>query len=96
MKKRWISLLLVFVMVTALVPQMATEARAVQSGTCGDNLTWVLDDEGTLTISGTGEMYDYKFNNDFTGFDTPWFSLSGSIKTVKFESGVAAVGDHFL
>ena len=26
------------------------------SGTCGENLTWSLDDDGTLTISGAGEM----------------------------------------
>lgn len=25
----------------------------VDSGTCGENLTWTLDEEGTLTISGT-------------------------------------------
>ncbi|MBQ7301205.1 MAG: hypothetical protein IJW77_15370, partial [Clostridia bacterium] len=28
------------------------------SGTCGENLTWTLVD-GVLTISGTGDMYDY-------------------------------------
>ena len=34
-------------------------ADVVESGVCGaegDNLTWTLDDEGTLTISGEGEM----------------------------------------
>ena len=29
------------------------------SGQCGENLTWQLDDGGTLTISGTGDMDDY-------------------------------------
>ena len=33
-------------------------AFAQQSGSCGENLTWTLDEDGTLTISGTGEMYD--------------------------------------
>ena len=31
-------------------------AHTVASGQCGDNLTWTLDDEDTLTITGTGEM----------------------------------------
>lgn len=31
------------------------------SGECGDNLKWVLDTNGTLTISGTGEMIEYAF-----------------------------------
>lgn len=30
------------------------------TGKCGDNLTWTLDLAGTLTISGTGEMFDYE------------------------------------
>lgn len=34
----------------------AEEASTATSGTCGDNLTWNLDSEGTLTISGTGDM----------------------------------------
>ncbi|MBQ3008245.1 MAG: leucine-rich repeat protein, partial [Oscillospiraceae bacterium] len=32
------------------------------SGTCGDNLLWTLDGSGTLTISGTGAMYDFGYN----------------------------------
>lgn len=41
-------------------------ASAASSGRCGrhgndlsDNLTWTLDDEGLLTITGTGDMYNY-------------------------------------
>ena len=32
---------------------------AASSGICGDNLTWILDDEGVLTISGAGNFGDY-------------------------------------
>ena len=34
-------------------------AAASSSGTCGDDLTWTLTDDGVLTISGTGPMTDY-------------------------------------
>ena len=34
-------------------------ADVVASGTCGDNLTWTLDDTDTLTISGSGMMDNY-------------------------------------
>ena len=37
------------------------KVKAASSGTCGENLTWKLDDEGTLTISGTGDMTNYSF-----------------------------------
>lgn len=44
---------------------------AESSGTCGDNLTWTLDDNGVLTLSGKGEMYNYRFNSG-----SPWENLS--------------------
>ena len=34
-------------------------AMAAEQGTCGAALNWTLDDQGKLTISGTGEMNDY-------------------------------------
>ena len=42
------------------------------SGKCGENLTWELDEDGTLNISGTGDMdnFQYDVSNDI---DTvPW------------------------
>ena len=58
----------------------------VQSGTCGDNLTWVLDNEGTLKISGTGNMHTYSINN------APWYDVRDDIKVIKIESGVTSIG----
>ena len=56
-----LSLLLVFCLSAAAFPIPAEAGDYADapyfSGTCGDNLTWVLDDCGTLTISGTGEMW---------------------------------------
>ena len=57
----------------------------VESGTCGANVTWTLDKEGTLTISGTGEMYDYDFQ------DSPFFK-NDNINKVVIEDGVTSIG----
>ncbi len=65
----------------------ARAAEVVDSGTCGDNLTWVLDDEGTLTISGTGEMEDYEWEM------SPWYSYITQITSVIIEDGVTGIGD---
>ena len=46
----------------------AAAATIVDSGTCGSNLTWTLDSEGTLTISGEGEMDGY--------LSSPWKKMS--------------------
>ena len=63
------------------------EPTIIESGTCGDNLTWALDDEGTLTISGTGNMKNYSWNN------SPFLENS-SIKKVIIENGVTSIGDQ--
>ena len=50
----------------------------VESGTCGDNLTWSLDSEGTLIISGTGKMKNYYFDAS----PTPWADFKNQIISV--------------
>jgi len=57
------------------------------SGTCGDNLTWTLTDDGVLTISGTGDMYDYTNENS-----PPWPIYES--KTVIFEEGITSIGTN--
>ena len=53
------------------------------------NLTWKLDADGTLTISGTGAMKDY--NDD----DNPSPAYKNSnVKKIVIEKGVTSVGDY--
>ena len=63
-------------------------SNIVDSGICGDELTWDLDSEGTLFISGTGAMYDY--NNGPGGSGSPWKSLA--VKRAVIMYGVTSVG----
>ena len=61
------------------------------SGTCGENTTWNLDDQGTLKISGSGETTNYSSSSD-----VPWFPLTTLISTVIINDGVTSIGDHFF
>ncbi|MBR5336808.1 MAG: leucine-rich repeat protein [Lachnospiraceae bacterium] len=78
--------------VYTLVLCVPGRVEAAAGGTCGDNLTWKLDDGGILTISGTGEMYDYNFDA------SPWTLMETTgntgtrVKTVIVESGVTYIG----
>ena len=63
------------------------EAATVADGTCGENLTWTLDDQGTLTISGTGAMTDW-----YDTSEIPWYYNRSSIKQVVIENGVTTIG----
>ena len=61
----------------------------IDSGTCGDDLTWMLTQDGTLTISGTGEMEYYH------GADTaPWCKNQEDIVNVVVTSGVTSIGNY--
>lgn len=69
-------------------------ASTVASGSCGvngDNLTWSLDDAGTLTISGSGEMKDYTSTSDS---NIPWYTNRTSIQSVNIVSGVTNIGKY--
>ena len=64
------------------------DGNILPHGICGDNLTWEIDDNGTLTISGTGTMYDYGFHE----YRALWSAHGDSIKNVVIESGVTSIG----
>ena len=65
------------------------DREVVASGTCGADLTWELDDEGTLTISGTGDMNSYS-----SSFGIPWYSFRKSINTAVINEGATSIGNY--
>ena len=88
-KLRLVSALLAVAMMLALLPTAAFAAAEVASGTCGANLTWTLDSEGTLTISGTGAMADYSDSNP-----QPWADRKNDIQKLVVADGVTTIGDN--
>ena len=56
----------------------------IASGNCGKNLTWELDNDGTLTITGTGNMYAYQ----------SWEKYDLSIQKVVINDGALTVGSN--
>ena len=82
--KRLLSLVLCFALLLSIPFLSVSAADIVDSGTCGKNLTWTLDSDGVLTISGTGAMY----------YDSPpWADASVAVKTAVVENGVTRIGD---
>lgn len=72
--------------VNSIIPE-AYAAEIIESGTCGDNITWELDNDGTLIVSGSGAMTNYTVD-DFT----PWRFVT--IKKVIVRDGVTTIGDY--
>ena len=96
MKKRLLSFVLAVLMIASLLPATALAADIVDSGTCGaegdgSNLTWTLDSEGLLTISGTGAMKGY---SDVYYNCAPWKYREIKIKKVVIDNGVTSIGAY--
>ena len=72
--KRVLAIILTAVLLLGVMPVVSFATNIVESGTCGENLTWTLDDEGTLTISGTGKMKSFS-----DSIHAPWFLYNYSI-----------------
>ena len=66
----------------------AIPTNDIASGTCGDNLTWRLTEDGELIIEGTGAMYD------FSSDSAPWYEYRESIKAVTINEGATSIGDY--
>lgn len=77
-----------FLLTLMLTLIFAITANAKESGTCGDNLTWELDDSGTLTIEGTGEMN----TGDYWTNSVPWNDYKSDITNVVIGEDVTTIG----
>lgn len=61
------------------------------TGTIGENLTWNLDKNNTLIISGSGEMDSY-YDSGLS--ERPWNSFKNKITAVVIEKGVTKIGSN--
>ena len=60
----------------------------IKQGSCGEKLTWTLNEAGLLKISGTGKMKNYSFSKSI-----PWYEYIDQIKQVVIEKGVTSIGN---
>ena len=70
------------------VTSVGCHAFAGYCGSTGDNLTWELDCDGVLIISGTGAMANYKNGT------APWYELTKFIKNIIVSEGVTTIGSY--
>lgn len=91
--KKMISIFAAILMVISCI--VATSYAATE-GKCGDNVTWYLED-GVLTISGSGAMYDYLWGANIpTEQHSPLYSFRDEIVRAVIEPGVETIGKSFF
>ena len=66
------------------------------SGNCGangDNITWYIDLDKTLVISGSGEMRDsYCYDSNYNYLEQPWYSVQDTIEEAIVSEGITSIG----
>ena len=72
----------VAVMLLGGITVFADEVTYPIEGSFGSNITWTLDADGNLTVSGSGAMGSTNY---------PWLDYSSSIKTVTIEEGITSI-----
>ena len=95
--KTWRIGLALVALVCAVFVYVTAEAET-QTGTCGltpkDHVIWSLEDDGTLTISGEGNMEWYQSRWDMSTREyrtsAPW---GADVRQVVIEPGVTSIGN---
>ncbi len=83
-----------FALIVGMMTATTLYAKTV-SGKCGDNLNWSLDTETeTLTISGSGPMYDFETKDSKS--TAPWYEYKNSIRKVDMTGGTTVGNDAFI
>ena len=60
-----------------------------QGGKCGDNLTWALDGSGVLTISGSGDMWDFEQEGSNVA---PW--IGRKLTKLVLSDKITSIGNY--
>lgn len=87
-----------------IIVEKRIKGETFKEGYCGENVTYKLTSDGTLTISGEGPMYDYWWDDEdpetmpryMTWERNEWGEIVGesTIKKVIIEPGVTTIGDY--
>jgi len=88
--RRYLAILVMIVALAILLSTNVFAADVVDSNNCGYNLSWTLDTDGVLTISGQHEMFDYNATT------SPWYKYRDQIKKIEIYPSYSyiSIGDY--
>ena len=81
--------LVLFFCLLGISTTFSARAEVVASGTHGTNVNWALDDEGQLTISGSGAMAQFNAETNY-----PWYAHRSNIISVIIENGITNISNY--
>ena len=87
-KRRLLARVLAAVLLLGMLPSAALAATVTDSGDLGNGFRWELDDTGTLTITGSGNMPSFA-----DSANQPWAGQKSNIKKVVVGDGITSIVD---
>lgn len=57
---------------------------------CGNNVSWILSEDGVLSLSGNGEVFEFPHEG------APWYNMRSMIKSVVIGEGITYLGDYSI
>ncbi|MBQ2680067.1 MAG: leucine-rich repeat protein [Firmicutes bacterium] len=92
MKKKITALAVAVIMAFLVLPVCAF----AETGICGENAQWALTPDGTLTISGTGSIKDYKATYTGEAIDgaAPWIEHRDRVREIVIQDGITKIGEY--
>lgn len=69
--------------------EISDDENEIEKESLDENMTWSLSEDGTLTISGEGEIPNYGSDSG-----APWYEFREQINTIVIQEGITNVGDY--
>lgn len=87
---------------TTVDAESLEQLQSIAYGSCGENLTWVLDCKYNLIISGSGAMTNFRRNSTYdeetdeilVDTDIPWYANREKIESVSLPEGLTSIGSY--
>ena len=90
MKKLISAVLLILLLLCAVSVSASADAGSVAGGSWGNTVSWTLDTNGLLTVSGEGRMRDFSSESSTDA----WRAYKEQIRRVVIGDGVTGVGAY--
>ena len=88
---RWLNIMLFIVALFLLFSSVGYADSTIASGQYGSTIGWELDNEGKLTITGTGAMPDYSYTNEDL---RPWYDYAKQVSSISIDEGISHIGGY--
>lgn len=92
--KKLLKVLISLFVLSMLSTNVYADSEYIAESVCGENIQWYLDEQGTLTLTGSGKMYDWVDDNEKENQRPTWNGYADQVKRVVIGYGIENLGNY--